>query len=347
MRASTPANGAAETAAPPAGRRAPARAPGAPRARAGPRRRGRCGPRRRRSRPGRPSGARYAGPRRPRQTMGGTRMDAVNHQVRLAARPVGLCKPSDWELTEEAVAEPGDGEVLVRVDYLSLDPAMRGWMNDAPLLHPAGRDRRGHARAAASGEVIASNSRGFSAGDHVTGDDRGPGVRGARTAAQLIKVDTSLAPLPVYLGTLGMPGLTAYFGLLDIGRPERGRHRGRLRRRRRGRQRRRPDRQDQGLPRGRHRGRPGEVPARRGGAGLRRGDRLQVRDVAPALRPSTARTGSTCTSTTSAARSSTPRCPLARRARVVICGAISQYNATGARCAGRPTTCRCSSIARR
>jgi len=58
-------------------------------------------------------------------------MDAVNHQVRLAARPVGLPKASDWNHTEEAVTEPGAEEVLIKVQYLSLDPAMRGWMNDA------------------------------------------------------------------------------------------------------------------------------------------------------------------------------------------------------------------------
>src|ERR1019366_8663213 len=55
----------------------------------------------------------------------------VNHQLRLAARPVGLPKPSDWEFTEEQVTGSGEGDVVVRVDYLSLDPAMRGWMSDA------------------------------------------------------------------------------------------------------------------------------------------------------------------------------------------------------------------------
>ncbi len=57
-------------------------------------------------------------------------MDLVNHQFRLAARPVGLPKPSDWQYTEEPVSEPGDGEVLVKILYISLDPAMRGWMNE-------------------------------------------------------------------------------------------------------------------------------------------------------------------------------------------------------------------------
>jgi NADPH-dependent curcumin reductase len=147
-------------------------------------------------------------------------MDAINHQVRLAARPVGLPKPSDWEHTEEPVAEPGDGEVLVKVRYLSLDPAMRGWMNDArSYLPPVGIGEV--MRAGGCGEVIASQHPNFEPGDHVSG------VTGAQEYAVLagdgvIKVDPDLAPLPVHIGTLGMPGMTAYFGLLDIGKPKEG-----------------------------------------------------------------------------------------------------------------------------
>ncbi|MFZ0040178.1 MAG: NADP-dependent oxidoreductase [Solirubrobacteraceae bacterium] len=147
-------------------------------------------------------------------------MDAVNHQVRLAARPVGLPKASDWDHTEEPVAEPGDGEVLVKVLYLSLDPAMRGWMNDArSYVPPVGIGEV--MRAGGAGQVVASRDPRFAAGDFVTG------VTGVQEYAvapgdALIKVDTSRAPLPVYLGALGMPGLTAYFGLLDIGSAQEG-----------------------------------------------------------------------------------------------------------------------------
>jgi NADPH-dependent curcumin reductase CurA len=147
-------------------------------------------------------------------------MDAVNHQVRLAARPEGLPKPTDWEHTEEPVAEPGDGEVLVKVRYLSLDPAMRGWMNDArSYMPPVGIGEV--MRAGGVGEVLASNHAGLTPGDFVTG------ITGAQEYAVLsgdavTKVDPNLARLPVYLGTLGMPGLTAYFGLLDIGRLSEG-----------------------------------------------------------------------------------------------------------------------------
>jgi NADPH-dependent curcumin reductase CurA len=147
-------------------------------------------------------------------------MDAVNHQFRLAARPVGLPKPSDWSFTEEPVGQPGEGEVLVKVQYVEMDPAMRGWMNDTRSYIPPVAIGE-VMRALAGGEVIVSNHPGLAVGDHVTG------LLGVQEYAVahgngLIKVDTELAPLPVYLGTLGMPGMTAYFGLLDIGKPQAG-----------------------------------------------------------------------------------------------------------------------------
>lgn len=147
-------------------------------------------------------------------------MDAVNRQYRLAARPVGLPKSSDWKLVEEQVREPGENEVLVEIQYISLDPAMRGWMNDSrSYIAPVGIGDV--MRAFAAGEVIASNHPGFAAGDHVSGL-LGVQEYGVAHGNALIKVDTGLAPLPVYLGALGMPGMTAYFGLLDIGRPSEG-----------------------------------------------------------------------------------------------------------------------------
>jgi hypothetical protein len=147
-------------------------------------------------------------------------MDAVNHQVRLAARPVGLPKPSDWSHTDEPVAEPGDGEVLVRIAYVSLDPAMRGWMNEGrSYIPPVGIGEV--MRAFAAGEVIVSNDPDVAVGEHV-GGLLGVQEYAVANGKGVFKVDTSLAPLPVYLGALGMPGVTAYFGLLDIGRPEEG-----------------------------------------------------------------------------------------------------------------------------
>ncbi len=147
-------------------------------------------------------------------------MDAVNHQIRLAARPVGLPKPSDWSHTEEPVAEPGEDEVLVKILYLSLDPAMRGWMNDGrSYIAPVGVGDV--MRALAAGRVVASKHPGLAVGDHVTG------LLGMQEYAVVNgnavgKVDPGLASLPTYLGTLGMPGMTAYFGLLDVGRPAEG-----------------------------------------------------------------------------------------------------------------------------
>jgi NADPH-dependent curcumin reductase len=147
-------------------------------------------------------------------------MDAVNRQFQLAARPVGLPKPEDWSYTEAPIPEPGDGEVLVKVQYLSLDPAMRGWMNDTrSYIAPVGIGEV--MRALGGGEVIASRNPDVSVGEHVTG------LLGVQEYAlahgnAVLKVDTALAPLPVYLGTLGMPGMTAYFGLLDIGMPKEG-----------------------------------------------------------------------------------------------------------------------------
>lgn len=147
-------------------------------------------------------------------------MGLINHQFRLGARPVGLPKLSDWKLTEEPVRDPGTGEVLIKVLYLSLDPAMRGWMNEGrTYIEPVGIGEV--MRAGGAGRVIASQNPAFAVGDYVTG------VLGAQeyvlsNGQGLNKVDPKLAPLPVYVGTLGITGLTAYFGLLDVGQLKAG-----------------------------------------------------------------------------------------------------------------------------
>ncbi len=145
----------------------------------------------------------------------------INHQFKLAARPVGTVKASDWSRAEEAVRAPVEGEVVVQVLYLSLDPAMRGWMNDskASYIPPVGINEV--MRALAVGKVTASKNPKFAVGDHVTG------LLGVQEYAYsngqgLTKVDPKLAPLPVYLSTLGMPGMTGYFGLLEVGQPKAG-----------------------------------------------------------------------------------------------------------------------------
>jgi hypothetical protein len=143
-----------------------------------------------------------------------------NHKFTLAARPVGMPKRSDWNYSEEPVPDPGDGELLVKILYLSLDPAMRGWMNEGKSYVPAVKIGE-VMRALALGRVVKSKNAGFAVGDYVYG------VLGAQEFAisdgkGLSKVDPKLAPVPVYMGTLGMPGMTAYFGLLEIGKPKSG-----------------------------------------------------------------------------------------------------------------------------
>lgn len=147
-------------------------------------------------------------------------MAITNHQFRLAARPVGVPKHSDWNYTEEPVRDPAAGEVLVKLLYISLDPAMRGWMNEGKsYIEPV---KIGEVmRAFGAGRVIASQNPAFSVGDHVTGVfgiqeyaiNNGKGIN---------KVDPRVAPLPIYLSALGITGLTAYFGLLEVGEAKTG-----------------------------------------------------------------------------------------------------------------------------
>ena len=143
-----------------------------------------------------------------------------NHQVRLAARPVGLPKPTDWKFTEEAVLDPREDQFLVQVQYLSLDPAMRGWMNEGKsYIKPVALGDV--MRAGGAGKVIASRHPKFAVGDSVVGSF-GVQEYAVSDGKGVHKVDPRMAPLPVFLGVLGMPGMTAYFGLLDIGKPRTG-----------------------------------------------------------------------------------------------------------------------------
>jgi NADPH-dependent curcumin reductase CurA len=147
-------------------------------------------------------------------------MNRINHQFRLAARPVGMLKRSDWNYTEEPVREPGEGEFLVKVLQISLDPAMRGWVNAArSYIPPVGIGEV--MRALAAGRVIESKNQNFAVGDHVYG---GLGVQeyAISNGQGVNQLDTRLAPLPKYLSVLGMPGMTAYFGFLDTGAPQPG-----------------------------------------------------------------------------------------------------------------------------
>lgn len=143
-----------------------------------------------------------------------------NTRYVLAARPQGPATEEHFRREEVPIIEPEAGEVLVRIQYISLDPAMRGWMNAGTTYIP-GVELGAVMRAFAAGEVIVSRHPDFNVGEAVTG------LLGVQSYAivkgeHLTKVDTNLAPLSWYLGILGMPGLTAYFGLLDKGQPKPG-----------------------------------------------------------------------------------------------------------------------------
>jgi len=144
----------------------------------------------------------------------------INRQFRLAARPVGLPKRNDWSFVEEPARAPADGECLVAVEYLSMDPAMRGWMNPGPSYLPE-IPLGGLMRAGGVGRVLESKSPAFTAGDYVSGS-LGVQSFATITASGCTKIDPAIAPLPVYLGALGMTGMTAYFALLEIGQPKAG-----------------------------------------------------------------------------------------------------------------------------
>jgi NADPH-dependent curcumin reductase CurA len=129
-------------------------------------------------------------------------------------------KRTDWAYEEEAVRELREGELLVKVLFISLDPAMRGWMNQSrSYVPPVGIGEV--MRALALGQVVASRNPLFPVGKHVTGTF---GVQEyfISEGKGLIEVDPRVAPLPTFLNVLGMTGMTAYFGLLETGQPQTG-----------------------------------------------------------------------------------------------------------------------------
>jgi len=143
-----------------------------------------------------------------------------NRMVKLARRPKGMVKREDFTIEDGPVPQPSPGEFRVKVEYISLDPAMRGWMNEGrSYVAPVGLGEvmRGYA----AGVVEASNNPNFKPGDAVQG------MFGVQRYAiskgeRVFKVDTRQAPLQRWIGGLGMPGWTAYFGLLEVGQPKAG-----------------------------------------------------------------------------------------------------------------------------
>jgi NADPH-dependent curcumin reductase CurA len=142
-------------------------------------------------------------------------MPTTTREIQLAARPHGEPKDTDFALVEFELPDPGPGEILVRNSFMSVDPYMRGRMNDVPSYVPP--FRLGAAlEGGAVGEVISSQAEGFAAGDTVV-HQLGWRDHALVSAGHARKVDaTGLSP-SVFLGVLGMPGLTAYAGLLDVG----------------------------------------------------------------------------------------------------------------------------------
>jgi NADPH-dependent curcumin reductase CurA len=143
-----------------------------------------------------------------------------NRMVKLVRRPKGMVTRDDFKIEDGPVPEPGAGELRVRIAYISLDPAMRGWMNEGRSYVPP-VDLGEVMRAYAVGTVEASNNPAFKPGEAVQG------LFGVQRYAlskgeRVVKVDPAQAPLQRWVGGLGMPGWTAYFGLLEVGQPKAG-----------------------------------------------------------------------------------------------------------------------------
>ncbi|MFI2455700.1 NADP-dependent oxidoreductase [Streptomyces sp. NPDC019539] len=141
-------------------------------------------------------------------------LPATSREWHLVSRPHGWPEPENVALREAPVTEPGEGRILVRNLHFSVDPYMRGRMNDVKsYVPPFQLDQP--MEGGAVGEVVASNADGFAVGDHVL---HGLGWREYADveARHAVKVDASVAPLSAYLGVLGMPGLTAYAGLFEV-----------------------------------------------------------------------------------------------------------------------------------
>jgi NADPH-dependent curcumin reductase CurA len=141
-------------------------------------------------------------------------------RIVLASRPVGEPKPSDFRAEEYPLPAPGDGQVLLRTIWLSLDPYMRGRMSDAASY--AAPVQIGEVMEGGTiSEVIASNNAVFQKGDIVL-SRAGWQTHAVSDGLGLRKIDPKLAPISTAVGVLGMPGMTAYFGLLEIGKPQPG-----------------------------------------------------------------------------------------------------------------------------
>ncbi len=144
----------------------------------------------------------------------------VNRQILLAARPAGTPKATDFALEEGPIPEAGPGQILIRNIYMSVDPYMRGRMSDRKSYAPSfqvGRPMDGRA----IGQVVASQHPGFAAGDYVA-SMHGWREYAVSNGEGVSRIDRAKAPLSAFLGVLGMPGFTGWYGLKEIGKPKSG-----------------------------------------------------------------------------------------------------------------------------
>src|SRR5271166_5097086 len=141
-------------------------------------------------------------------------------RIGLASRPVGEPKPSDFRVEDYAPPTPAAGQVLLRTIWLSLDPYMRGRMSDGPS-YAAPVPIGGVMEGGTVSEVVASNNPDFAKGDIVL-SRAGWQTHALSDGKGLTKIDPKIAPISTAVGVLGMPGMTAYTGLLEIGKPKAG-----------------------------------------------------------------------------------------------------------------------------
>jgi NADPH-dependent curcumin reductase CurA len=150
-------------------------------------------------------------------------MAEINRQIHLVSRPTGEAGPENFRLVEQPLGTPGEGQVLVRHHFLSLDPYMRGRMNDAKsYAQPQPLDKV--MQGGTVGVVVASKHPDYKPGDNVVGFGgwQEYSIVDGGIPGSLRKVDTSRVPLSAYLGAVGMPGVTAWYGLMKICQPKAG-----------------------------------------------------------------------------------------------------------------------------
>lgn len=145
----------------------------------------------------------------------------MNKQVKLVKRPIGLPESDTWVVETNPIPTIEEGQFLVKQHYISLDPAMRGWLNDAKSYIPPVKIGA-VMRAGSVGEVIESKHPTFAVGDVVSGNGGVQQYVVGKDQQGWYKVDTRFVQMPTYVGTLGMPGMTAYFGILKVGKIKKG-----------------------------------------------------------------------------------------------------------------------------